>query len=194
MSARYVFVIVGVAAFLAGIVIVIFVVMNTMNTVQEIDRTKSDLSENIKEMQLISPAFKEGERIPVKYTCDGENINPPFTIIDPPTNVKSYVFIVNDPDAPMGNRLHWSLWNISPETTQITENSIPIGATLGANDFLSTNYNGPCPTSGTHDYEFSLFALNDALEIEADSDEADIFAAIDGRVMAKALLIGRYGR
>src|SRR3989344_3924638 len=99
-------------------------------------------------MKILSPAFEANQMIPPKYTCDGENINPPLQIADVPANTKSLILISDDPDASMGTWVHWTVWNIPPETKEIGENSAPIGAVEGMTSFGDKGYGGPCPPSG----------------------------------------------
>ena len=107
-------------------------------------------------LKLTSPAFANNQMIPQKYSCKGEDINPPLKIEGVPKNTKSLLLIVDDPDAPVGNWNHWIVWNIPPETSVIGENSVPQNAVLGMNDFRKLDYGGPCPPSGTHRYFFKI--------------------------------------
>lgn len=146
----------------------------------------------ISNMNLSSPAFQNNGKIPVKYTCDGENINPPLIISDIPNKTKSLVLIVDDPDAPMGTWLHWTVFNIDPKTKEISENSIPSGALEGITDFGSIGYGGPCPPSGTHRYFFKLYALDIKLDLSSGVSKEEIEKAIEGHILDKAELIGLY--
>lgn len=150
--------------------------------------------ESEKRMSLESPAFENNQYIPLKYTCDGEDINPPLEIKNVPEGTKSLVLILEDPDAPRGTFSHWLLWNIKPETSLIEENSYPQGAVLGLNDFGKNSYGGPCPPKGTHRYYFKLYALNTSIEIDQNSKKGDLEKAIKGKIIAKAELIGLYQR
>ena len=145
-------------------------------------------------MKIESPAFKNSELIPSKYTCDGEDINPPLVISDVPENAKSLVLIVDDPDAPGGTWVHWTIWNIDPQTKEIPENSCPKDAVEGITDSGRPGYSGPCPPSGTHRYFFKLFALNTTLNLGTSAGVADIEREMEGNILAKAVLIGLYRR
>ena len=145
-------------------------------------------------MKLTSPAFENNQLIPKKYTCDGKDINPPLQISEVPAGTKTLVLIVDDPDAPMGTWVHWVVWNISPETTLIEENSVPQGSIQGVNDFNKNSYGGPCPPSGTHRYYFKLYALNTELSLSSSARKEDVEKAMEGAILEKAELIGLYRR
>ncbi len=142
----------------------------------------------------IKGVFNDGERIPSRYTCDGTDVNPTLDFIDVPKNAKSLVLIVDDPDSPSKIFAHWILWNISPNTKSIKENSMPKGAREGLNDFGNVGYGGPCPHSGEHRYAFKLFALDIELNLPRGSKKNDLEKAIKVHVIDKAILIGTYSK
>lgn len=145
-------------------------------------------------MKISSSVFQNNQMIPSKYTCDGENINPPLLVSDVPKETKSLALIMDDPDAPMGTWVHWTLWNVSPETKEIAQGSIPQGAIEGSTSFGRPGYGGPCPPSGTHRYFFKLYALDINLDLHASIDKAKLESAMEGHIIAKAELIGLYSR
>ncbi|MCH7568135.1 MAG: YbhB/YbcL family Raf kinase inhibitor-like protein [Nanoarchaeota archaeon] len=145
-------------------------------------------------MELKSSAFNQGEKIPVKYTCDGDDFSPPLEISGVPENTKSLVLIVDDPDAPVGTWVHWVVWNIQPKITKIEENTVPVNAIEGINDFGKHNYGGPCPPSGTHRYFFKSYALDKTLELDNNAKKSDVENAMRGHVIEQATLIGTYSR
>lgn len=145
-------------------------------------------------MQIISPAFGHRERIPKKYTCDGEDINPPLTISDVPEGTKSLALIHDDPDALAGTWVHWTIWNIAPSTREIAERSVPEGAIEGAQSWERTGYGGPCPPSGTHRYFFKIYALDTVLDLTPNTDVKGLGAAMAGHILDTAELIGLYAR
>src|SRR5574344_543702 len=98
----------------------------------------------------ITSIFKNNERIPSKYTCDGEGTGPELTISGTPSNAKTLVLIIDDPDAPMGTFTHYLLFNIKPEITKILPSEPENGAVEGINDFKQTSYGAPCPPYGSH--------------------------------------------
>lgn len=145
-------------------------------------------------MHLSSPAFTHNTEMPSLYTCDEKDINPPLSIQDVPMNATSLTLIVDDPDAPNGDWVHWIAWNIPPSITAIEENSLPVGAEEGTTDFGKTGYGGPCPPSGTHRYFFKLYALTTRLTLPSSTKKADLEKAMEGNIIAQAQLIGLYQR
>jgi len=145
-------------------------------------------------MQIRSSAFKHNAAIPSKYTCDGGNTSPPLTVSDVPPEAQSLVLIVDDPDAPAGTWVHWTVWNIDPSVNGIPERSVPTGGVEGVTSFGSAGYGGPCPPSGTHRYFFKLYALKTQLDLPADAEKADIESAMQEYILAQAELIGLYER
>jgi Raf kinase inhibitor-like YbhB/YbcL family protein len=145
-------------------------------------------------MKILSSAFQNNQNIPAKYTCDGENINPPLEFAEVPDNAQSLALICDDPDAVVGVWTHWLVWNIDPKTTQIAENNVPSAARQGKTSSGGNVYHGPCPPSGTHRYFFRLFALDTQLDLPAASDRAQLEEAMKGHIIEEAELIGLYQR
>lgn len=146
------------------------------------------------EMKLTSPAFNNGTQIPSKYTCDGGNMNPHLVIHGVPPQAKSLALIVEDPDAPNGLWVHWVMWNIPPETTEIKEHSAPFGAEQGLNTRGQQGYDGPCPPSGSHRYFFRLFALDIRPKLPSDADKDMLEDVMAQHILATAELMGTYMR
>ncbi len=142
-------------------------------------------------MDIKTPAFTPEGSIPREFTCDGADKNPELQISGVPSEAKSMVLIVDDPDAPGGTFLHWLLYNIDP-TDRIAEGSAP--GSEGANDFGKTAYGGPCPPSGTHRYYFRLYALDTALDLPGGAERQEVEREMDGHVLAEAQLMGTYSR
>lgn len=159
---------------------------------EESAETEEEVTETI--MKIESPAFKNNEMIPSKYTCDGEDINPSLRISGIPEEAASLVLVVDDPDAPGKTWVHWTVWNIDPKTSEISENSVPAGAVQGVTDFGVPGYGGPCPPSGTHRYFFKLYALDIVLNLNSSSKVGDIEKAMNGHILDNAELIGLYSR
>jgi len=143
-------------------------------------------------MKITSSAFQEGAEIPAKFSRDGENINPSLRIEGGPSNAKSLVLIMDDPDAPVGLFTHWIVWNIDPKTTEIAENSVPNGGVQGTNDYPTAGYGGPRPPSGTHRYYFKIFALDQTLDLQSGAKRKELDKAMNGHVIAQGQLMGRF--
>ncbi|UFS68780.1 YbhB/YbcL family Raf kinase inhibitor-like protein [Geomonas sp. RF6] len=146
------------------------------------------------EFKLSSPAFNNGTQIPSRYTCDGENINPHLVIHGVPAKTKSLALLVEDPDAPAGLWVHWVMWNMPPDTTEIREHTVPFGAKEGLNTRRKHGYDGPCPPSGSHRYFFRLFALDQKLELKADAGKEQLEEAMMTHILATTELMGTYSR
>lgn len=142
-------------------------------------------------LTITSTAFNDGAMIPVKYTCDGANINPPLDIKNIPEEAKCLALIVDDPDAPINTWVHWIAWNI-PVTHHLKEDEVH--GTEGVNDFQQYHYGGPCPPSGTHRYFFKLYALDDVLELPPDTKKLQLEKAMSEHIIAFGELVGLYKR
>lgn len=145
-------------------------------------------------MQITSSAFKNEGAIPGKYTCDGDDENPPLSFTNIPNKTQSLVLVVEDPDAPVGTWTHWLVWNIDPLITQIQRNAVPENSVQGYNSWERNDYGGPCPPSGTHRYFFKLYALDTKLDLAPSADKAALEQEIEGHILAKSELIGTYSR
>ena len=145
-------------------------------------------------MKLTSPAFANNGKIPSKYTCEGEDVNPPLVFDDVSEDTKSFVLIVEDPDAPAKTWVHWVVFNIPPYTREIDEDTVPDDALLGRTDFGNKSYGGPCPPSGTHRYIFKLYALDTELDLEVGVTRREVEYAMQGRVIDEAQLTGLFSR
>lgn len=144
-------------------------------------------------MKITSTAFGDGEYIPVKYSKNGGNISPPLSIAEIPDGTKSLALICHDPDAPIeGGFTHWVVWNIAPETTEILENSIPAGSVQGLSDWKTNTWGGPQPPSGTHRYDFYLYALDTDLNLPANTDRGGLEAAMGGHIIDTSKITGLY--
>jgi Raf kinase inhibitor-like YbhB/YbcL family protein len=148
--------------------------------------------QTLKNLVVKSPAFENNQLIPVKYTCDGDDVNPPLTIDGVPEGTKSLLLIVDDPDAPSGIWNHWLVWNIPPETRKIEENTAP--GTEGMSTSRKHDYGGPCPPYGTHRYFFKVYALDTKLGLTANSTKKDVKNAMEGHMLAEGELMGLYRR
>ncbi len=152
---------------------------------------------------LTSRAFENGAPIPVKHTCDGANVSPPLAWTGSPAGTKSIALIADDPDAPSGTFVHWVLFNLPGNVTQLPEDVhrgevLPQkfgGALQGKNDFHRIGYGGPCPPPGApHRYFFKLYALAAPLPLKAGATKKDVEIAIQGHILATGELMGTYAR
>lgn len=144
-------------------------------------------------MKILSSEFRDGDIIPLKYTSEGENLNPPLYVQDVPLKTQSLVLIVDDPVEGVGGFVNWLVWNIPPETKMILPGSIPLGATEGVSSTRDSGYVGPCPPQGEDRlYFFKLYALNCFLNISERAVKAEVEQYIDGHIIESAVLIGRY--
>ena len=148
----------------------------------------------MKHLLILSTEFQNNSTIPTKYTCDGEDVNPPLDFLNVPEDTQSLTLIVEDPDAPGKTWVHWLVFNISPHVTHIVEDSIPSKGEEGVTDFGKAGYGGPCPPNGPHRYYFKLYALDQKLDLTEDVRKEEIEHAMLGHIIEKAELIGIYAR
>ena len=146
------------------------------------------------QLEITSPAFKEGEMIPKLYTCKGKDGSPPLKIAPVVKESKSLVLIMDDPDAPSGDFVHWVIWNMSPKTSIIKNSIAPEGAMEGYTSLNKPGFVAPCPPSGIHRYNFKLYALDAVLSIPKFSNKADLTRAMDKHIIGSAEIIGLYGK
>ncbi|MFH1639445.1 MAG: YbhB/YbcL family Raf kinase inhibitor-like protein [Chloroflexota bacterium] len=157
------------------------------------DETKMRLS-------VSSRAFSEGERIPVVYTGQGEDISPPIAWSGAPAETASFALIMDDPDAPGGTFTHWVLFNLPPDARALaeaipTQNELSGGALQGKNDFGDTGYGGPSPPPGSsHRYRFTIYAADTVLNLEAGVSKKQVMDALEEHILAWGQLSGTYGR
>lgn len=153
-------------------------------------------------MKIMSSAFKNGEQLPKKYTCDGENVTPPLAWENIPPKAQSLVLILDDPDAPATQPepwVHWAVFNIPPIVTKLDENSYfdtIKGVKRGLTNSGKTGYHGACPPhgSGVHHYRFTVYALDSIVDLPEGVAKQKLFSAIKDHVLAQATLIGTYER
>ena len=150
-------------------------------------------------MRLTSDAFEHGGNIPVKYSCNGEDISPHLKWSDPPMGVKSFCLIMEDPDTPLGVFTHWVLFNIPTDKRELQEN-IPKralfddGMIQGRNGYLKNSFIGPCPPWGRHRYIFTFYALDILLEPDPKLNKKKLLQQISDHILDKTELLGYYSR
>ena len=145
-------------------------------------------------MKLWSDDFKEGESIPVRFTCDGKDLSPHLAWSDLPEGTGSLALLVHDPDAPRpGGWIHWMVHDIPAEARGLpTGGPLPPGAREVVNDFGYSRYGGPCPPSGRHRYYFYLFAFKE--NGLAGLDKKNFRDRVAGAALDQAQLMGTYAR
>jgi Raf kinase inhibitor-like YbhB/YbcL family protein len=151
-------------------------------------------------LSLSSTAFKEADRIPARYACDGEDISPPLSWDEPPPQTRAFALTVEDPDASGGTFTHWVLFNVPAGARQLIE-ALPAqerlenGTLQGKNDFGNIGYNGPCPPGGpVHHYVFTIYALDNFLDLKPGASKKQVTEAVAGHVLAQGQLTGTYQR
>ena len=148
---------------------------------------------------LKSTAFENGGRIPRQYTCDGKDLSPALFWTGVPQRAVALALIVNDPDAPRGDWVHWVVFDMPANRRDLPEHlpskdTLEGGGVHGLNDFGRLGWGGPCPPSGMHQYVFTLHALDAMLKLEPRASRDDVVEAMQGHVLATARLIGKYAR
>jgi Raf kinase inhibitor-like YbhB/YbcL family protein len=150
--------------------------------------------------QLTSLAFQQGGAIPKKHTGEGRNVSPPLKWSDPPEGTRTFALICEDPDAPRGTFTHWVIFNLPAKARELTEGTpteaaLPDGAGQEKNDFGKVGYGGPMPPPGKpHRYFFTLYALDQKLDVQPGATRAQVVAAMKGHILSEAQLMGTYGR
>jgi Raf kinase inhibitor-like YbhB/YbcL family protein len=150
------------------------------------------------QIELISLAFASGEKIPVRYTCEGDDISPPLQWTGAPVEARSYALIMDDPDAPRGTWVHWVLFNLPGETVELapavpTLPELPSGARHGRNTAGDMAYAGPCPPPGKpHRYFFRLHALDTLLNLPPGITRQELEQAMVKHILAEGVHMGTY--
>jgi Raf kinase inhibitor-like YbhB/YbcL family protein len=159
------------------------------------------IEEDSMPLTLTSSAFSEGGPIPTRHTCAGEDLSPRLQWDGVPSGTRSLVLIVDDPDAPDPKApkmtwVHWLLYNLPPETSQLPEGvapgDLPPDTGEGVNDWKRTGYGGPCPPIGRHRYFHKLYALDSRLEELKRPTKAQVVEAMAGHIIEEAALMGTY--
>ena len=150
---------------------------------------------------LSSPSFTEGSSIPIRHTCEGEDLSPALAWKEPPPGTRALALVVDDPDAPDPKApkmtwVHWILYDLPPGAGGLPEAvgraALPAGTRQGVNDWKRTGWGGPCPPIGRHRYFFKLYALDAPLGDLGSPAKPALEAAMKGHVLAEARLVGTY--
>lgn len=155
-------------------------------------------------IDISSPAFASGARLPERFTADGEGVSPPLVWGPAPEGTSSLALIVEDPDAPATSPLvHAIVWNLPVSESRLAEGAIvsdgkggPDGSDVGRNSYLAEGWLPPDPPTGhgSHDYVFQLFALSETPDIGTNVGRSGFVTAIAGKVLAAGILVGTYSR
>ena len=145
-------------------------------------------------IEVTSTAFAEGEPIPKRYTCDGDDVAPPLAWSGVPPDAAGVALVVDDPDAPSGTFTHWVVLDIPEATTSSEEGGVPEGGVQATTSAGSAAYAGPCPPSGTHRYRFTVVALDAETGLAESAPLDEALAAVDEHSVAWGTLTGTYSR
>jgi Raf kinase inhibitor-like YbhB/YbcL family protein len=164
----------------------------------------AQLQGDIAPIDLSSPAFGDGARMPERFTADGEGVSPPLVWGPVPEGTASLALIVEDPDAPSREPfVHAIVWDISAEDHRLAEGAIrPDGAgedggqDVGKNSYFREGWLPPDPPTGhgEHNYVFQLFALSDGADAGGDPGRPAFKKAIEGKVIGAGIFTGTYSR
>jgi Raf kinase inhibitor-like YbhB/YbcL family protein len=160
----------------------------------------SDIQEALMGITMTSTAFMPDKPIPVKYTGQGENISPDLSWRDTPDGIASFALVCDDPDAPAGTWVHWTIWNMPATSTGLaqgvsTNASLPDGSVQGVTSRDTSGYHGPMPPHGNaHRYYFRIYALDTVLSLPASANRTQLDAAMRGHVLSQGQLMGTYQR
>jgi len=151
--------------------------------------------ESVMSLAITSTAFAHGAAIPEMYTCDGDNVAPPLSFGGVPKGTKALALLMDDPDAPVGDWVHWIVLDMPPSCAGLDEDGEPpAGARQGRNSWGRVGWGGPCPPSGKHRYFFRLFALDAPTGLPEGATKQQLLTALEGHVLATAELMGTYAR
>jgi Raf kinase inhibitor-like YbhB/YbcL family protein len=142
--------------------------------------------------QLVAP-WQDGAPVPERHSCDGEDVAPALTWVNVPADTLELAITVTDPDA--GGFVHWIVYGIDPSRTGVWEGELPPEALVWRNSFGNQQWNGPCPPPGpAHQYRFTVYALNQQLEVADDASAAEVISVLDLIAIGRASVTGTYER
>jgi Raf kinase inhibitor-like YbhB/YbcL family protein len=142
--------------------------------------------------RVSSPAFAPHTAIPAEYSRRGGNQSPPLAFTAIPARTKSLALVMDDPDAPTGDWIHWLVANIPPNTAKLVAGKLPAGAVVGANSWSAARYDGPQPPAGTHRYMIRVYALDAPLALKSGFTQDQLADAMKGHVLAQSQLEGTF--
>jgi len=152
-----------------------------------------------KEFEITSPKLPFGRLMPRKYTCQGGDVSPPFVWANPPEGTQSFTMILDDPDSPSGDWVHWIMYNLPADTRNIPESivatpKLPEGGLYGKNSWGKLGYKGPCPPSSTHRYLFKLYAVKKKLDLPEGATMEEVMLAMQDNIISKTEFLGLYNK
>lgn len=163
------------------------------------ETTSTEPSDSV--LGISTSAWQDGDAIPMQYSCDGSGVSPPLALENVPPDTRSLALIMNDPDAPSGNFVHWVVFNLDPSRRDISEGLGRSGAETvseglqGLNDFRQLGYSGPCPPQGTvHTYVLTVYALDRTLDLPSGTTADELLEAMQGNILTSAELRGTFNR
>ncbi len=138
-------------------------------------------------MTVTSPEFGTGVPMPHQYTCYGAGESPPLAWTGAPAGTKALALVMDDSDAPISPFIYWIVFNISPATPDIQAGRLPPGAQVAENSKGTVGYSPPCPTH-THQYRFTIYALNESLPLKGGASLTAAWSAIAEHELARGRL------
>ena len=145
-------------------------------------------------VRVTSPAFTDGDPVPARFTCDGEEVSPPLAWTASTADAAAWAVVVEDPDAPDGTFTHWVLLAAPVPTRSLAAGEVPGGAAQADNSAGTAGWTGPCPPSGTHHYRFTVYGLSGPTGLEDGASLEDALAAVGDAAVAEGTLVGTYRR
>lgn len=149
-------------------------------------------------LTLTASSFHSNGEIPARFTCKGDDASPALSWTDPPAGTRSFALVMNDPDAPGGNFIHWVIYDLPASTRSLPEGIAQgpdaAGGRQGTNSFGKTGYNGPCPPPGKpHRYFFRLWALDSILPLQGAAAE-NLESSMHDHILAHGEIMARFRR
>lgn len=141
-------------------------------------------------LSLTSTAFDEGDAVPMRHTCDGEDVSPPLEWSGAPDGTASFALIVDDPDA--RGFVHWAVAGLPADRTSLAEGQV--AGVQGRNDFGRTGWGGPCPPTGSHRYVFTIYALSEEPQLNDGFSADEMRRVMEGITLGSGQLAATYRR
>lgn len=156
------------------------------------DKAEAPLPDAPERITLTSPAFADGERIPKRFTCDGDDVSPPLRWSGPPAGAKAEALVMEDLTAK--GFVHWAVVDLPPAVRSAPEGRPPAGGSELPNSFGHKGWGGPCPPDGddAHRYEFSVYALRAPLGLSGDASPEEVRTKLRDAALARGTLTGLF--